>query len=444
MVRHLLASILIGMSFCLVPSNMSAQSQQCIDTGVIGDGWGWNGTASCRLATTSANTAGSCADTGVIGDGWGWNGVASCRIGQNSSTQSTTAASSNTSTQSTPASSNTSSTNCIDTGVIGDGWGWNGTASCRIPRTTVSATSNTSTNSSSACIDTGVIGDGWGWNGTASCRIGVNNQPTNNQPTNNNICSRIDSSRSINELVSVVTDVVLTAGQSNAAGNNTDYNPNIFQDRGNIRMLVWTNNNRWEIADPRTQRWHGSLPFPNNYNGVFNHPGFQISRALTNQDQCRVVALIATSAPGQRIDYWLNETDGHYRYLTNKVYNALNALGRDRVDLLWWMQGESDDNANHGQYFNQLNRLIAKFRREGFFDYNGYFIANQTRDSYNANAAISWLDSDNDSKTLTSIGQGLPFIRSEYPETVHFNADALRTIGDAVANLYLSRVGRNN
>ncbi len=45
----------------------------CVDTGVVGDGWGWDGARSCRLTST-------CIDTGVIGDGWGWNGTASCRL----------------------------------------------------------------------------------------------------------------------------------------------------------------------------------------------------------------------------------------------------------------------------------------------------------------------------------------------------------------------------
>ena len=45
---------------------------------------------------------------------------------------------------------------CVDTD--GDGWGWNGFASCRPPK-----------EGDTVCIDTD--GDGWGWTGTESCRI---------------------------------------------------------------------------------------------------------------------------------------------------------------------------------------------------------------------------------------------------------------------------------
>ena len=99
----------------------------CVDTGVIGDGWGWNGMDSCRVSGNS-----TCIDTGVIGDGWGWNGTESCRMSGGSA--------------------------CVDTGVIGDGWGWNGTESCRI-------------GGGAVCVDTGVIGDGWGWDGSRSCAL---------------------------------------------------------------------------------------------------------------------------------------------------------------------------------------------------------------------------------------------------------------------------------
>ena len=100
----------------------------CVDED--GDGWGWDGAASCRIPGF-VPAAGACVDND--GDGYGWNGVASCIVTEPSA--------------------------CVD--EDGDGWGWDGSASCRIadhvPMT-------------GACIDTD--GDGWGWNGVASCRPG--------------------------------------------------------------------------------------------------------------------------------------------------------------------------------------------------------------------------------------------------------------------------------
>ena len=50
-----------------------ATSAVCVDTGVIGDGWGWDGSASCRVTSTQP----VCFD--FDGDGWGWDGTMSCR-----------------------------------------------------------------------------------------------------------------------------------------------------------------------------------------------------------------------------------------------------------------------------------------------------------------------------------------------------------------------------
>ena len=87
-------------------------AQQCIDTDPVGDGWGWDGSESCRV-TSSGETASSatCIDTDPVGDGWGWNGSESCRV---------------------TSVETTNSDNCIDTDPVGDGWGWNGSDSCRI------------------------------------------------------------------------------------------------------------------------------------------------------------------------------------------------------------------------------------------------------------------------------------------------------------------------
>ena len=53
-----------------------AMSAVCIDTD--GDGYGWDGSATCLVeATNSAGTA-PCVDTD--GDGWGWDGTQSCRL----------------------------------------------------------------------------------------------------------------------------------------------------------------------------------------------------------------------------------------------------------------------------------------------------------------------------------------------------------------------------
>ena len=65
---------------------------ECIDTVPLGDGWGWDGSESCKILTDDQlgfgqceahydNLAvGECVDVFPEGDGWGWNGVYSCEI----------------------------------------------------------------------------------------------------------------------------------------------------------------------------------------------------------------------------------------------------------------------------------------------------------------------------------------------------------------------------
>lgn len=95
--------------------------------------WGWSGTTGANTHWYELVTVGNaCFDTGPLSE--------RCSM------------------EVTPV---TEADTCIDTGVIGDGWGWDGAMSCRMPPTLLSA----------VCVESGVIGDGWGWNGVNSCRL---------------------------------------------------------------------------------------------------------------------------------------------------------------------------------------------------------------------------------------------------------------------------------
>jgi len=112
-------------------------------------GWGWNATTrqSCAPLENVSNTqpAAQCVD--ADGDGYGWDGTATCIINDGNQTVVTT-----------------SNGNCdySDAHLYG-GWGWNAIASqsCA-PLENVSNSQPTG-----QCVDTD--GDGWGWDGTASC-----------------------------------------------------------------------------------------------------------------------------------------------------------------------------------------------------------------------------------------------------------------------------------
>ncbi len=117
------------LALVLAQTATAQQADSCVDSD--GDGWGWNGVASCLVSSdqgaeqgaeqgvSGGSSAGICVDSD--GDGWGWNGTGSCRLGD-------------TGTDSSGGSVDGSgNTDCIDSD--GDGWGWNGQSSCRVEAT---------------------------------------------------------------------------------------------------------------------------------------------------------------------------------------------------------------------------------------------------------------------------------------------------------------------
>ncbi|OED41136.1 hypothetical protein AB833_10280 [Chromatiales bacterium (ex Bugula neritina AB1)] len=89
-----------------VSAALAQSSGVCLDSD--NDGWGWDGSQSCRIENAGAGSSAQCIDED--GDGWGWDGENSCLA-----------------TAAGPAAGGSA---CID--EDGDGWGWNGSASCRI------------------------------------------------------------------------------------------------------------------------------------------------------------------------------------------------------------------------------------------------------------------------------------------------------------------------
>ncbi len=375
-----------------------------------GDGWGFERGQSCRVQAL-------CIDTD--GDGWGWDGANSCLMSEFYSKFYVTAP-------------------CVDSD--GDGWGWDGYRSCRIAEYELAKAAEP-TIAESGCLD--FDGDGWGWDGVQSCIVEAQSEPKiePSPATELSQCSKVNSGDY--PMTDLVTDVVLTAGQSNAAGNKTVYDPSHPLDRRSPRILAWTQKNQWEIADPQTQVWNaGRFPKSPGSNG-FNHPAFQIARSIVQQDDCRVVAIIASSASGMAISHWLNDVDDHFTTITNRVSSALAQLpNKSAVDMIWWMQGESDNHPDHQGYFAQLRRLVDLFRAQPWFDASRYFLANETGWFDNANRGIRLLATDSDNNTNYSANPVSLYpnetlhITSE-DELVHFNETALRIIGDLVRDEYL-------
>lgn len=232
----------------------------------------------------------------------------------------------------------------------------------------------------------------------------------------------------------LVTDVILTAGQSNALAEGSRFEPDVYpEDRLDPRILVWTQYNGWKAANPLTQIWEydrfpARLWDPVNSN---NSPGYQIARAIVDADPSRVVAFIPTSTPGRSIRYW-RYGEVPYNTIAQRVVNALNELpSKVDVDLIWWMQGESDANASDF-YRRELSALIDSWRTEPWYGAGNYFIANETV-GYEVNQIFRELRSDGDQYTDYSEAEDLP---TRQPGGDHFNSDAYRIIGNRVQQIY--------
>ena len=180
-----------GSQSCRIESSTVASTDQCFDSPPLGDGWGWNGNQSCRIDATGDNVSvasdGVCFDSPPLGNGYGWNGTASCRLetsefstevlvhyecfdypplgdglGWHTRLQQECAVNElNATSTAVVASAN----GCVDVPPLGDGRGFDGAESCLIEGSVVLR--------SGYCIDTYPIGDGFGWDGSNTCTLDV-------------------------------------------------------------------------------------------------------------------------------------------------------------------------------------------------------------------------------------------------------------------------------
>ena len=191
-----------------------------------------------------------------------------------------------------------------------------------------------------------------------------------------------------------ITDVVLMMGQSNALGEDTRVN--MTEDAPDPRVIVWTQFDNWQIGNLCTQKWQKAW-FPWRGGTCSNHPAFQIAKHIVELDSSRRVAVIPTGTAGKPIRWW--DANGIADLKVNAtVVTALNSLGRSKVDLIAWSQGEAD-HGNEDVWLVKLNDLISRLRARPWFDANqGQFIAQETKTS-SVNITVKQLASDGDPLT---------------------------------------------
>ena len=415
------------------------------------------------------------------GDGWGWDGTASCRVDSQNQSDGTDISDDAVAADAAPGLSNA----CLDDD--GDGWGWDGTASCRVD----SQIQGSAPHISNACVDDD--GDGWGWDGTASCRVGErgaesvpgsatesDSVPTVNNPVTG---TRNDAVCGGTYHPSDITDLMLVTGQSNVTGADTSVSATLDQwgrvisfsepDQSHPRVFAWTvdpsRNNAgtgWQVA-ALNQSWHDSAP---GVGGIArNNFAFHFAKQVADRGGCRVVGFVMVSEGGKGIAHWDNNAPG-WNEVVMQVTEALSAIGRTSIDGILWHQGESDwiidgtcftgqdcRNDLPDYYAQKLysriadssipnpvgrSALIDRLRRESWYGDGKPFIAGETIQAP-VNIHLNKLNNDNDRWTAcvdSDITSGLG-IREDDPFRNHYNAAGLRELGARYATEYLKMTG---
>ena len=273
-----------------------------------------------------------------------------------------------------------------------------------------------------------------------------------------------------------ITDLILVTGQSNVRGSLTEYDPTL--DAAHPRVLAFTTSREqnayssggvWQQADLHQawdiDGWHpgnGSLADPSRQ--PYNNFAFHFARTLAESDPDKVVGIVIASAPGEGIQHWdaggdfagtrYNDGVTFAQAVETQALAALNAQGvKSGFDAILWHQGETDhqfegtsdvDVLAHFQndpgynpaqdrtyYPDKLDTLIARLRTSNWFSNDKPFICGETK-SAPVNGRLMALNNDGDPWTGCAMASDLGT-----RDGTHFNADALRTLGQRYGDKYL-------
>ncbi len=157
--------------------------------------------------------------------------------------------------------------------------------------------------------------------------------------------------------------VIVIAGQSNAAGSNSDGpNPASSSVRTWDALL-----GTWGDSDRTKAPWTYSTPDGNSGNN-----NIALARAhRIVEDTGRTVYVIMDFVGGTSIDQWVASGTASTRYaaLKVKVEAAIRTLGVSTVDEIIWAQGEEDYTDSYATHLGNLVLLRNQFRSEEWVDY---------------------------------------------------------------------------
>ena len=324
----------------------------------------------------------------------------------------------------------------------GDGWGWESNASCRVVEQEVIWQE-----CSYADADQH---NGWGWNPATreSCpprdSVVISPQPPVNDDPQINFCDYSDADKndgwgfdpvtrqscppiqgpvvdvpedSSKELGAEVIDkVILVFGQSNAAPRPSEYRSDL--DYSVPNLYVYTTEDKWEVADLKTQVWQGFW-YPSAGGVGTNHIAFQIGRSVAEANKDKNIGIITIGHPGQKIVCW-NVSQSCWTELERRIQSALTSLGQgNKIEYAAFLQGESDE--GNSSWINEFYSLFL--RLQNFYNVEKIAVSETAR-STQINAQINQLCSDSNISTECVSANGL-----NASDGVHWDADDMRALG---------------
>lgn len=433
----LLSTMLLTLPFSTAFSQNTNTVCQSSLSDPDGDGWGWENGKSCMVAgSETANivklTTAYClrASSDTDGDGWGWENNGSCKVNP--------AARSATIITGIPV--------CLskNSDTDGDGYGWENSSTCVVQQSGNAIPENTFCNS----VDADPDGDGWGWENNASCMV-LNSVTNNNSIESSGTTPKKEEQSNKTgvtvSLPSEITDLILITGQSNTLGNNTTVDYSL--DSPHPRVLAYTNEG-WQMAE-LYQHWddggHPGIGDRSALDKIHNNFALHFGKRLAALDENIVVGIVLVAEPGMGIRNWSAGAPGMLR-VEQKALTAINSLPhKSKLDGILWHQGETDWQFNgtsdalakqpaaNDYYPARFAAMLENLRLKNWFDRDTPFICGETIKGFGVNKHLNFLNNDDDNNTACVEAEGLPSIEKGGN---HFNASALRTLGQRYADRY--------
>lgn len=266
--------------------------------------------------------------------------------------------------------------------------------------------------------------------------------------------SNVDNTSDLNKPVSTATQtaldlkvdklgndkiVIIQTGQSNSVGTGGTYDSGEPADAVDARIFAWTGtktnaNGAWVQAN-----LSGATMGDKVSNG--QSMAFHAAKAILAEYPDKQVYIIVSGEGSNYIREWLGQDSNRFRPLDENVKKALRVLGKDKIDLLIWTQGEADKNRTNVDYKLDLNyTLFNQLKRTTWFDAQTPFVATALKtggDDFQ-NAVLDDYDTDGNIYTAF-VDAGI----SGGADAIHYDSAGYRTMGALIYTDGLKKIWEN-